>query len=95
MRIEKDPIGEVELPDDAVYGINTYRARDNFTKSGETINPYLIKAYFLVKQAACQTNYKAGLLLKQKFEYIEEAIDNLVDETEECIQENVIRYMKK
>ena len=35
MRKEKDSLGEIELPDDAVYGVQTRRAMDNFRASGE------------------------------------------------------------
>ncbi len=37
MRIEKDSLGEVQVPDDALYGAQTQRARDNFPVSGRTL----------------------------------------------------------
>lgn len=86
MRIEKDTLGEVELPAEAYYGINTYRSIKNFPDSGERINPYLIKAFFQVKLAAAETNYKCGLLFKEKFDAIEESIHILIKETEETIE---------
>ncbi|MFA3783022.1 aspartate ammonia-lyase [Melioribacteraceae bacterium 4301-Me] len=85
MRIEKDSIGELEIPQDAAYGIHTVRSVQNFFQSGEKINPYLIKAYFQVKLAAAQTNYKCGLLFKEKFDAIEEAIISLIRESDEAI----------
>lgn len=81
MRFEKDSQGEVELPDNILYGITTFRSLNNFPPSGERINPYLIKAYLQVKLAAAETNYKCGLLFKEKFEAIEEAIHKLLKET--------------
>ena len=67
MRTEKKSLGEMQIPDDAVYGIHLLRSVNNFPKSGEKINPYLIKAFFQVKMAATETNYKCGLLFKEKY----------------------------
>lgn len=85
MRTERDTLGEMSLNDDAVFGINAYRSFRNFPASKERINPYLIKAYLLVKMAAAETNYKCGLLFKDKFDAIDEAIEVLLEETEWAI----------
>jgi len=45
MRIEKDSLGEMQIPDDVLYGVHSLRSLNNFPQSGEKINPYLIKAY--------------------------------------------------
>lgn len=82
MRTEKDSLGEVKLPDECVYGIHSLRSSNNFIKSGERIHPYLIKSFLLVKLAAAETNYKCGILLKEKYEAIHKAIHSLIDETE-------------
>ncbi len=86
MRIEKDIFGSVELPGNAVFGIHSYRAVNNFPLSGEKINPYLIKAYLQVKLAAAETNFKAGILDRQKYIFITQAIEKLIDETNEAIE---------
>lgn len=86
MRIEKDSLGELQIPDDCVYGIHSLRSNNNFIKSGERVHPYLIKAFFQVKLAAAETNYKCGILLKEKYEAIHEAIYILIGETEQFIQ---------
>ena len=70
MRIEKDNIGSLDLPDNAVYGIHTLRAVKNFPHAGERINPHFIKAYFQVKLAALETNFKVGLIDKTKYEVL-------------------------
>ncbi len=88
MRKEKDSLGELEIPDSAYYGINSLRGLKNFPKSGERVNLYLIKAYFQVKQAAAETNYKCGLLFKEKYDAIEEAIRELLKETDNAIEQN-------
>ena len=86
MRYEKDNIGSLPLPDDAVYGINSARAVSNFPVSGERVNPYFIKAYLQVKLAAAETNNNCGLLDHKKYEAIVKAIENLLDETDKAIE---------
>ena len=88
MRTEKDNIGSLQLSEDAVYGIHTLRALNNFPVSGEKINPHFIKAYFQVKLAAVETNYKVGLIEQKKYEIIVKAIENLIAETNQAIEEN-------
>lgn len=61
-RTETDLLGSLSLPADALYGIHTRRAMDNFPVSGRAVNPRLISAIVLVKQAAAMANRKLGLL---------------------------------
>jgi aspartate ammonia-lyase len=82
MRTEKDSLGQLEIPDNSYYGINSIRSTINFPNSGEKINLYLIKAYLQVKLAATETNYKCGLLFKEKYDAIDEAIRKLIKETD-------------
>ncbi|MCK5076404.1 MAG: aspartate ammonia-lyase, partial [Calditrichia bacterium] len=85
MRIEKDSLGEVKIPVDSCWGIHTKRALENFISSGEKIHPVLIKAFLQVKEAAAVTNERAGVLSKQKAQWITEAVHSLVKETELAI----------
>jgi aspartate ammonia-lyase len=85
MRIEKDSIGELEIPSEAVYGIHSLRGKHNFPASGEKVNQYLIKAYLLVKQACAEANFKCGLLTETKFNLIVDAIGKLIGETDQFI----------
>ncbi len=85
MRTETDSIGEIQIPDDAYYGINSVRSSNNFPASGEKVNPHLIHAYLLVKKAAAETNYKCGILFKDRYDAISDAIDNLLKENEEAV----------
>jgi fumarate hydratase class II len=62
MRREKDSLGEIELPADALYGPQTARAVRNFTVSGSGIGREMIRALGLVKEAAARVNEKAGRL---------------------------------
>ncbi len=61
-RTETDLLGSLTLPADALYGIHTRRAMDNFPVSGRAVNHRLIAAMVLVKQAAAMTNKRLGLL---------------------------------
>jgi aspartate ammonia-lyase len=95
MREESDSLGKLAVPDEALYGIHTLRALDNFPITGERINLYLIKAYLMVKSAAAETNYKLNLLDNEKFQPITKAIDLLLDETEKAIKKEVFTIYNK
>ncbi|MFC2083468.1 aspartate ammonia-lyase [Bacteroidota bacterium] len=86
MRTEKDSLGEIILPEDVLYGIHSLRSVMNFIKSGEVIDPYFIKAFLQVKKAAAITNFNIGLLVKEKFVYIEKSIDLLLAEIDKTIE---------
>ena len=60
-RTERDILGEVTLPGDTLYGINTARALDNFQLKGKTVNPLLIKGILTVKKAAALTYAQIGV----------------------------------
>ena len=63
-RLESDLIGELQVPEDAYYGVQTQRAVENFQISGVTVTEYpeFIKALAYVKWAAAETNFTLGLL---------------------------------
>ena len=61
MRTERDILGEMTLPGDTLYGINTARAIDNFQLKGKTVNPLLIKGMLTVKKAAALTYAQIGV----------------------------------
>lgn len=60
-RIEKDYLGERSLPANALYGIHSLRAVENFPLSGQPVHPELIRAYGSVKLAAAITNQSLGI----------------------------------
>jgi fumarate hydratase, class II len=71
-RIEKDTMGEVKVPADALYGAQTQRSIDNF-KIAQDINKMpkeIIRAFAYLKKAAAITNLEAGILTKEKCELI-------------------------
>ncbi len=61
-REEKDSIGTMMVPDDAYYGVQTLRARENFKISGKIAHHELVKGLVEVKIAAAITNAEAGVL---------------------------------
>ncbi len=61
-RIEKDSMGELEVPNSALYGAQTQRALNNFKFSNLTMPRAFIRALSLIKNAAAQTNLELKLL---------------------------------
>jgi aspartate ammonia-lyase len=59
-RTERDLIGEVELPADALHGIHTARAMENFPLAGRPVHVELVRAYGQVKLACALTNRTFG-----------------------------------
>jgi aspartate ammonia-lyase len=74
-RKERDALGELELPDDVYYGIQTARAIKNFPVSGIRERPELIHAYALVKKAAALSNMELGVLDRERGQAIIKAAD--------------------
>jgi aspartate ammonia-lyase len=74
-RMEKDLLGEKEIPGDAYYGVQTARALENFQISGVPINHYpgVVEAWAIVKLAAAQGNTDVGAMKKEKLAAIEKA----------------------
>ena len=61
-RVERDSMGQLEVPADAYYGATSARARDNFPISELRFNRGFIRALGLIKQAAAQVNLELGLI---------------------------------
>jgi aspartate ammonia-lyase len=61
-RIEKDSLGEMEVPAEAYYGVQTARALENFPISGLRAHPALITAHATIKKSAALTNQELGNL---------------------------------
>jgi fumarate hydratase class II len=79
MRIEKDSMGTMEVPDDALYGASTQRAVLNFPISGYRFSREFIRALGLVKWAAAQTNSDLGRLEKNCAQWIERAAIEIIE----------------
>ena len=61
-RREQDSIGEMDVPIDAYYGVQSLRAHRNFPITGQPMHPMFIRNLALVKKAAAITNRAAGSL---------------------------------
>ncbi|AIY77813.1 aspartate ammonia-lyase [Bacillus anthracis] len=79
IRIEKDFLGEKEVPSAAYYGVQTLRAVENFPITGYRIHPSLITAMAIVKKAAALANMDTGYLAKDIGYEIAEAAQEIVD----------------
>jgi fumarate hydratase, class II len=77
--MERDSMGEVEVPADAYYGASTQRAVLNFPISGQPFPRRFIRALGLVKKAAAQTNGELGLLSKRRASAIARAAQEVID----------------
>lgn len=78
-RTEKDVLGEVTIGDDRYYGVNTYRAMNNFKITGLTSDSDHIVSYARIKLAAAVANNKGGKLPKDKMDLIVNACRKIID----------------
>lgn len=80
-RIESDLLGDLQVPADAYYGVQTQRAIDNFYISGSKMSdfPEFVKAIAYVKLAAAQTNHELGLLSDTLLNAITQACNELIE----------------
>ena len=72
-RIERDSMGTLEVPSDALWGAQTQRAVNNFPISGLTMPRYFIRALGLIKAAAAAANSELELLSSDIAEAIKTA----------------------
>ena len=79
MRIERDSMGEMPVPDDALYGASTQRAVLNFPISGHPMPPGFIRGLALVKLACATANEELGLLDAEKGRLICQVAQEIVD----------------
>ena len=73
MRKEKDSMGEMNVPEEALYGASTQRAVLNFPISHETLSDHFISAFGLIKWGAAEINGKLGIISEEKAELISAA----------------------
>ncbi len=64
-RIEKDSMGELKVPAEALYGAQTQRAVNNFPISGLTMPREFIRALGLIKESAANVNHSLGLMSEE------------------------------
>ncbi|HSJ34397.1 MAG TPA: class II fumarate hydratase [Acidimicrobiia bacterium] len=78
-RIEKDSMGEVRVPADALYGASTQRARDNFPISGIGFSRRFIWALGLLKGSAATVSARMGNLDEDKAGAVRAAADEVME----------------
>jgi fumarate hydratase, class II len=78
-RVERDSMGEMEVPAEALYGASTQRAVLNFPISGQRFPRRFIRALALIKLAAAETNAELGLLEPDVAEAIAAAAAEVAD----------------
>lgn len=80
-RTESDLLGDLQVPFDAYYGVQTQRAIDNFYISGSKMSefPEFVRAIAYVKLAAAQTNHELGLLSDELLKSISQACNELIE----------------
>jgi len=79
-RIERDSMGEMQVPADALYGAQTQRAVNNFERIGGPMPERFIAALLLVKAAAARTNVALKLLTPEMGRVIEQAAMQLLQQ---------------
>jgi aspartate ammonia-lyase len=77
-RTERDPLGELPVPADALYGIQTLRAHENFPISGLKPLPAFVDAVIWIKRSAAETHKKTGRLEARLADAIIQAADEVL-----------------
>jgi aspartate ammonia-lyase len=80
-RTETDLLGDIKVPADAYYGVQTARALENFQISGQYNKDYpdFIKAWGMVKLAAAEANTEVGKMPEDILKPIKEACQEIID----------------
>ena len=77
-RIEKDTMGEVNVPADRYWGAQTERSKNNFRIGQQKMPSEIIHAFAVIKKAAALTNYESGWLPKDKADVIAQVCDEIL-----------------
>lgn len=77
-RIEKDTMGEIEVPKEKLWGAQTERSRRNFTE-GHKMPIEIIRAFALLKKSAALANRDLGVLTDEKAEQISMVCDEILE----------------
>jgi fumarate hydratase class II len=78
-RTERDSLGEMQVPEDALYGAQTQRAVENFPISGQRFGRRFIEALGIIKRSAALTNLELELLDETRTRAIEEAATEVAE----------------
>ena len=80
-RTESDLLGQKQVPSEALYGVQTTRAIENFKISGQLLSNYpnFIRGMAITKKAAAMANVEVGMITAEQGEAIMWACDQLID----------------
>jgi fumarate hydratase class II len=78
MRTECDSLGEVQVPEEKLWGAQTQRALEHFHIGHERMPREMVAAYAVLKRAAAEANHSAGLLNEERFALIVQVCDELL-----------------
>lgn len=78
-RIEKDTMGDVQVPSDRYWGAQTQRSIQNFKIGEDRFNRCMIRALGILKKGAAITNMKLGKLAEDKANLIMQAADEVIE----------------
>ncbi len=90
MRTERDTLGEVQVPDDALYGAQTQRAVENYPISGLREHPAFIRAFIYLKKAAALANAELGAMDEKLAAAIAAACDDILTNEEQYLHNFVV-----
>lgn len=76
-RIERDSMGELQVPEGALYAAQTQRAVENFPISGQTMPETFVRALLLIKLSAAKANVRLQLIPEDMGDAIEQAVHKL------------------
>ncbi len=77
-RIEKDTMGEMQVPADRYWAAQTQRSFQNFKIGGEIMPREITKAFGILKKAAARANARLGKITEEKLSAIEKACDEVI-----------------
>ena len=78
-RMERDSIGEIQVPNDKLWGAQTQRSKENFVIGSEKMPMELITAYAILKKAAAIVNHQLGNLSAEKRDAISKAATEITE----------------
>jgi fumarate hydratase class II len=78
-RIEKDSIGEIQVPAHRYWGAQTQRSLENFKIGNQRMPIEIIRAFGVLKKCAAQTNMELGVLSEEKYKLIAQVCDEIIE----------------
>ena len=77
-RIERDSIGEIQVPADKYWAAQTQRSLENFKIGNQKMPTEIIRAFAILKKCAAMTNHELGVLSEQKMRLIAQVCDEII-----------------